>query len=162
MNEYAISEQKPLADEYAALRNAVGWGNLPLETAEGALEGAMFCVSVRYGRELVGFGRVVGDGCFTFYIQDIIIHPDHQRKGLGKAVMGRIMGYIESAGLEGAYIGLMAARGAVGFYEQLGFKTRPQDAPGMERRLTTAGQSQARRNSEECDVTADGISRRPP
>ena len=131
-SEYVITEKTPLVQEFIALRTAVGWGELNRDALARGLSGSLMCVCVRHGGKLVGFGRVVGDGCFVFYIQDMIVHPDHQRKGLGKAVMSRIMGYIETAGGEDIYIGLMATKGKAGFYEQFGFMARPEDAPGMQ------------------------------
>lgn len=130
---YEIVEQKPTAEEYLALRSVVGWGNPSLETAESAITGSLFCVCVRHNAKLVAFGRVVGDGSFIFYIQDMIVHPEYQKQGLGKAIMERIMSYIEAAGGGDAYIGLMAARGVRGFYERFGFSVRKDDQPGMQK-----------------------------
>lgn len=131
-SEYEITERTPGVEEFIALRTAVEWGGPSPETAAGGLSGSLMCVCVRKDGELVGFGRVIGDGCFTFYIHDVIVHPDHQRKGIGKAVMDRIMSYIDSVGRDDSYVGLGAARGAIRFYEPYGFKARPPDAPGMQ------------------------------
>lgn len=132
-NEYIISEQKPLAEEYLALRTSVQWSNPAVVTAAAALDGSLYCVGIRHGDKLVAFGRVIGDGSFNFYIQDMIVVPEHQGKGLGKAVMHQLMRYIESAGGEDAVVGLMAAKGVVGFYEQFEFTARPEEGPGMQR-----------------------------
>ncbi len=130
--EYQITEEIPGIDEYEALRASVGWGGMNLKSLAGGLRGCLLCVCVRKGGELVGFGRVLGDGCSAFYIQDVIVHPDHQKKGLGKAIVSRLIGWIDSVCAEDTFVGLEAAREAVGFYEQFGFKARPPDAPGME------------------------------
>ncbi|QCW99818.1 GNAT family N-acetyltransferase [Aggregatimonas sangjinii] len=37
--------------------------------------------------EQIGFGRVVTDYVFFGYLMDVIIAPEYQRKGLGKALM---------------------------------------------------------------------------
>lgn len=132
-SEYVVTEGKPSVEEYLALRSAVRWINPSPETAASGLDGSLVCVCVVHDGKLVGFGRVVGDGCFTFYIQDVIVHPDHQGNGLGRAIMNRIVSYIEAVGGRDAYIGLMAARGAAGFYERFGFTVRPEDSPGMQR-----------------------------
>ena len=34
--------------------------------------------------ELIGFGRVLGDGVSDCYIQDVTIHPAYRGRGLGK------------------------------------------------------------------------------
>lgn len=130
--EYTITDETPSPEEFIALRTAVGWGGPSLETLAGGLSGSLMCVSVRKDGRPVGFGRVIGDGLMAFYVQDIIIHPDHQRKGLGKAVMDRIMAWIDSVGRDDSYVGLMAASGVSEFYEQFGFTVRPPNAPGMQ------------------------------
>jgi len=128
-----IIEQKPLVAEFLALRSAVQWRNPTIDTAAAALDGSLYCVCMRTQDKLVAFGRVIGDGSFNFYIQDLIVDPGHQGKGFGKTIMRHLMRYIEATGGEDAVIGLMAADGAVGFYEQFGFTSRPENAPGMQR-----------------------------
>ncbi len=43
------------------------------------------------GGELVGLVRVVSDGHTIMYLQDILIHPEHQRRGLGRALAERVL-----------------------------------------------------------------------
>jgi hypothetical protein len=45
--------------------------------------------------------------------------------------MDAVLGYLEGAAKPGAFVGLMAAEGAGGFYERYGFQRRPDDRPGM-------------------------------
>lgn len=75
-------------------------------------------------------GRVIGDGLY-YYIQDLIVHPAHQSKGIGRKTMGMLMQYINSTAPKGSFIGLMAAKGLEKFYLEFGFQKRPDDAPGM-------------------------------
>ena len=39
------------------------------------------------GGRLVGLARVVSDGHTIAYLQDILVHPEEQRTGVGKALM---------------------------------------------------------------------------
>lgn len=73
----------------------------------------------------------MGDGGIYFYVQDVIVHPDHQGKGVGRSIMNAIMHYLRSMAEEGSYIGLMAAKNVEGFYELYGFRRRPGNRPGM-------------------------------
>jgi ribosomal protein S18 acetylase RimI-like enzyme len=82
-------------------------------------------------QELVGYGRIVGDGSVYFYIQDIIVLPEHRGQGLGHGIMSRVMAYLAEHAYPDSFIGLMAAQGAAGFYERYGFAERPPDRPGM-------------------------------
>jgi ribosomal protein S18 acetylase RimI-like enzyme len=79
----------------------------------------------------VGLGRVIGDGGLYFYIQDLMVHPDFQNKGLGKSLMKELMAYITANAKPGAFVGLMAAKGLEKYYDSFGFKARDKDAPGM-------------------------------
>jgi len=76
-------------------------------------------------------GRVIGDGGIYYYIQDVFVHPNHQNKGNGKKIMDAIMNYFSAAIAPGTFIGLMAAKGAAGFYKKYGFECRDSDRPGM-------------------------------
>ncbi len=73
----------------------------------------------------------MGDGGIYFYIQDVIVLPEFQKKGPGKRIMDALMGYISSHAKSKAFIGLMAAKGVSKFYEKYGFAERPADRPGI-------------------------------
>lgn len=76
-------------------------------------------------------GRVVGDGGMYFYVQDVMVMPEFQGRGIGAAVMDAIMRYLEGATAGGAFVGLMAAEGSERFFQRYGFRRRPDDRPGM-------------------------------
>jgi ribosomal protein S18 acetylase RimI-like enzyme len=130
-DEYILVERPPTFEEYQRLREAVGWGSVDVEATEVGLRNALFSVSVTYKDEVIGCGRVVGDGGIYFYIQDIIVLPEFQGRGLGRRIMDAVMGYLSSHAHSNAFIGLMAAKGVSGFYEKYGFADRPPDRPGM-------------------------------
>jgi len=84
MVKYALVERPPTIEEYQSLREIVGWGNTDAKATEIGLGNSLFSVCVIYKNEIIGCGRVVGDGGIYFYIQDIIVLPEFQRKGIGK------------------------------------------------------------------------------
>jgi ribosomal protein S18 acetylase RimI-like enzyme len=65
-----------------------------------------------------------------FYIQDVIVHPHFQGKGIGKAMMKDLMNYLDRYASKGSFIGLMAAKGKERFYKSFGFAERPNDIYG--------------------------------
>lgn len=73
---------------------------------------------------------MIGDGIY-FYIQDIMVLPGFQGKGIGKHIMDALMDFLNSHVCNSAFIGLMAAKGVSKFYERYGFIERPPDRPGM-------------------------------
>ena len=117
--------------EYMRLRNLVGWWEVDENATGKALENSLFSVVATEHGTIIGFGRIIGDGGLYFYIQDLIIHPEFQAKGLGKILMKELMSYITAKAKSGAFVGLMAAKGLEKYYEQFGFKARDKDAPGM-------------------------------
>ncbi len=91
----------------------------------------MFSVVATEHNDVVGFGRIVGDGGLYFYIQDLIVHPEFQNNGLGRRLMDELISYVRGNAKFGAFVGLMAAKGLKEYYESYGFKARDEDAPGM-------------------------------
>ena len=118
-------------DEYRALRAAVGWSEHTVEAMQRGLAGARFSCVVSLGGEVVGCGRIVGDGGLYLYLQDVIVMPAHQGHGAGTAIMDALIAHLDREAPRGAFIGLMAASGAEPFYERYGFERRPDDRPGM-------------------------------
>ena len=126
-----IEYRSPTVIEYTRLRNLVGWWEVDENATGKGLENSLFSVVATEHDTVIGFGRIIGDGGLYFYIQDLIIHPEFQAKGLGKILMKELMSYITAKGKSGAFVGLMAAKGLEKYYEQFGFKARDKDAPGM-------------------------------
>ncbi len=130
-DDFRLIERLPTITEYRALRTAVGWSNLPDEATRRGLDNASFTVCLERHGDTIGCGRVVGDGGIYFYIQDIIVHPDFQGRGLGRRIMDAVMQYLSDHAAPNAFMGLMAATGVCEFYERYGFAVRPDDRPGM-------------------------------
>ncbi len=76
------------------------------------------------GGEVAGFaeGRVkrMLDGSLTGYVDTIAVAPAHRGKGLGKALLARLINELRAAGAARAM--LDAAPAAIGFYARLGFR----------------------------------------
>jgi len=129
--EVILVDRAPSAREYLDLREAVGWHGFSTEVVSPAMGCSLFAVCAEHGGKAVGCGRVVGDGGVYFYVQDILVHPDFQRRGLGGAIMARVRDYLDAAAGPGAFIGLMSAPGLERFYARYGFVPFPADSPGM-------------------------------
>jgi GNAT superfamily N-acetyltransferase len=129
MTDIALKQQVPLVEEYMRLRRAVGWDNADRAVTEHALANSLFGVTLYRGEEVIGCGRIVGDGGLCFYVQDILVLPAYQRCGYGR----QIMDYLHTHARPGAFAGLMAAHGVEDFYAPYGFIARPTHSlgPGM-------------------------------
>jgi ribosomal protein S18 acetylase RimI-like enzyme len=47
-------------------------------------------VTARQDGKLIGLARLIGDGQTIVYLQDILVAPDHQRRGIGRELFQRI------------------------------------------------------------------------
>ena len=79
--------------------------------------------------EIVGMGRVVGDGGTIFVIYDMMVIKSFQKKGGGTMIMDAIMDYILKEAPPNSYINLMAD--VDGFYERWGFEPSLPRSRGM-------------------------------
>jgi len=123
-SQFEISEAPPTAKQFAQLRGLIGWTNPELDSLSKSIENSLYWVSVLNKGELIAVGRVVGDGHMYFYVQDVIVHPEFQGLGLGKATMVAIEGYLFHTCKTGATIGLFAASGKEAFYKKYGYIER--------------------------------------
>ncbi len=126
---YKVIEGVVSVDDFIRLRNVSGLTPRPRDAAQKGLPRSLFGVTITFGSETVGMGRVVGDGALNFEIVDIAVDPEHQRKGLGSLIMQSIMNYLESEAPTGAYITLMAD--VPELYEKFGFKLSRPKSEGM-------------------------------
>lgn len=124
------AEVAPPPADYNRLRRDAGWPEMDPETAGECLPRSLYVVCAFRDNDLVGTGRVVGDGGLCFYIQDVIVLKSHQGLGIGAGLMDRIMAYITGRAVENSYLGLMSAVGKEDFYVRYGFTRRPTDALG--------------------------------
>jgi GNAT superfamily N-acetyltransferase len=125
-----IVDRIPTPEEYLQFRRDVSWREHTLDVARQGLTGTLFGVCAYADGILAGMARVIGDGAMVFYIQDVIVRPAFQRRGIGARIMERVMEYIRSHADQNSVVGLMAAKGVEPFYEAYGFKARPNEMFG--------------------------------
>ncbi len=131
MENIKIERRRLKVDEYQALRGTTDWFTVDDEVVEKSLKNDLFTVCVFDRKTLVGMGRIVGDGAIYFYIQDVIVIPSYQGKGIGVLIMNEIEEYIEENAFNNSFIGLMAADGVKKFYHKFGYLERAETRPGM-------------------------------
>ncbi|MBQ9167603.1 MAG: GNAT family N-acetyltransferase [Oscillospiraceae bacterium] len=78
--------------EILLLYKSVGWSAYYTkpEILRQAFEGSLCVYGAYLGERLVGLIRVVGDGQTIIFIQDVLVHPDYQRQGIGTMLIGQI------------------------------------------------------------------------
>lgn len=120
----------PSAADVASLYAAVGWTayTRDLDALMSSLRGSLRVVVAHSARSLVGLARVVGDGATICYLQDVLVHPDARRQGVGGQLVRE------------AFAPFGAVRQHVlitdeeneqkAFYESLGFAQLGEGVPG--------------------------------
>jgi ribosomal protein S18 acetylase RimI-like enzyme len=129
-DKYSLKLSPPLVEDFLVLRTKVGWGDLNSDLAEKSLKNSLFHVTIFDEEQLIGMGRVVGDGAMYFYIQDVIVDPSYQAQGIGTTLMDTVEGYLRFTARKGSTIGLLAAKGKEGFYARYGYIQRPNNTLG--------------------------------
>lgn len=92
-------------------------GDKPPEALATVFGNSMFTCFVYAGTALVGAGRALADGLDCAYIADVAVHPEHQGRGLGTAIIRRLLAAADGH----KKIILYANPGAEPFYDRLGF-----------------------------------------
>ena len=71
--------------EVLALYGSVGWTAYTEqpEALRRGFAGSLLTLAARENGTLVGLLRAVGDGCTVVLVQDLLVRPDHQRRGIG-------------------------------------------------------------------------------
>ena len=112
------------AEDFIRLRIEAGFAEVPVEHARKALHNGLLNVSAIYKGELVGMGRLVGDGAMYWYLQEIVILPQFQRKGIGTMIVNHLVDYAKANSTTGKFttIGGVSAKGKEPFYEKMGFE----------------------------------------
>jgi N-acetylglutamate synthase-like GNAT family acetyltransferase len=122
---YELIKEAPDPEDYINIRVSAGLSGRTIEAAKIGLKNSLFAVNVKHKNEVIGIGRVIGDGGCFFEIVDIAVLPAHQGKGVGKMIMNSVMEYIYKNAPKSAYVSLIAD--VPKFYTQFGFKSATPD-----------------------------------
>lgn len=124
MIDFKLVENQLSAEDFLRLKLATGFRNRPITQVEQALENDLLDVVAVANNEVIGMGRLVGDGVMYWYLQEIIVLPEYQGKGIGTSIVNHLLEYIKNNTSEGDFtcVGLTAAEGKETFYERFGFK----------------------------------------
>ncbi|QNK00844.1 GNAT family N-acetyltransferase [Dyella telluris] len=134
--EPVLTQAVPGNGEYRALRAAAGLSQMSEEGAALGLPASWSSVCVRHDGELVGMGRIVGDGGLFLFVVDIAVTPAWQGKGLGRRIMQALMDDVHARAPSRTMVGLIADGTAHELYAKFGFRLVAPGAHGMLLRLS--------------------------
>jgi aralkylamine N-acetyltransferase len=130
-----------------ALCAKVGWPQRPRAKLEAALRNSFLVASLHVqvldedggerpggsggaaSETLVGLARATSDHAFNATIWDVIVDPDYQGQGLGRALVEQVVRALLRR--EIGNVTLFADARVVEFYRQMGFECDPEGIKGM-------------------------------
>ena len=126
------SKEKISVDDFNYLNEKVGWGKRENIVVKQALDNTLYSITVYDDKEVIGYGRIIGDKTIFLYIQDIIVIPEYQGNKIGTEIMNLLLKKINEYKKINpeirTYIG--PSLGRESFYKKFGFKTRKEAGLG--------------------------------
>lgn len=127
MKNYKVIENQIPTDIYQRLRINCGLSSKTDKASQIGLKNSIHSMMIEYKNEIIGMGRIIGDGGCFCQIVDICILPKYQGKGLGKVIMGNLTEFVNDKLPESCYVSLIADGNASFLYEKFRFKnTMPE------------------------------------
>ena len=117
------TDRRPTAAEIIALYDSAG---LNRPTDDAARIAAMYAgsdvvVTAYAGDRLVGVSRSLTDWHWNCYLADLAVHADHQRRGIGRALIDRTHAVVGPR----VMLHLIAAPAALDYYGKVDMRERP-------------------------------------
>lgn len=109
------------SEEIFKLYQAVGWTAYTddMQSLEMGYKNSLLTLAAYEGDELLGIIRTVGDGHTIVFVQDILVFPKHQRKGVGTALLRAVLERFEH--VRQIELATDNTPKTVAFYKSLGF-----------------------------------------
>jgi len=87
------NESNLLLDDLLSLYDSVGWAAYTRDPAglQTALRNSTYVVAAWRDGQLIGLARVLSDDISIVYIQDILVRPEFQRGGVGRALLAHLL-----------------------------------------------------------------------
>ena len=107
--------------EILNLYSSVGWTAYTDDPAslKAGLENSLLTLGAYEGDTLLGVIRTVGDGQTIVYIQDILVLPEYQRRGIGTALVQAVLERFRK--VRQIMLTTDNTLKTIAFYESLGF-----------------------------------------
>ena len=127
-----LIERFPGVEDYCRLRSAAGMSPKTLEAARKGLPNTLYGVSLQNEDEVIGMGRIIGDGGCFYTVVDIAVAPAFQGRGLGKLIMNALDAWLRKNAEPSAYVTLVADGEARHLYAKYGFVETAPASVNME------------------------------
>ena len=113
-----ICDEPVSVNDLADLRESVGWSRMEKEYNNPLLT-SYYHIAVYEKEALIGYIDCVSNGVTDAYIQDLMVHPDYQRRGIGTELMTIMINYLKQKHIY--MISVVFEEKLKPFYEKFGF-----------------------------------------
>lgn len=107
--------------DIADLRQAVGWNRMQRDLSDPRLTTTLQLCAFDENH-LIGYAQVISNQVTDAYIQDVMVHPDYQRQGIGTQLMEKLLSRLEEDGIYMVSV-IYGEEALRPFYERFGFYT---------------------------------------
>lgn len=85
--------EKYISGEIIPLYESVGWTAYAADpdALEKGFKNSLLTLAAYEGEKLLGIVRCVGDGETIVFVQDILVYPEYQRRGIGSALLRSVL-----------------------------------------------------------------------
>ncbi len=125
-----IEDKIPLR-VYQQMRVNCGLSAKTSEACEVGLNNSIYSLMIKEEDNVIGMGRIIGDGGCFCQVVDICVIPEKQGNGIGKIIMEYIATFIKTKLPKSCYTSLIADGDASFLYEKFGFKDTLPESKGM-------------------------------
>jgi len=121
----------PTADALVDLYSSVGWSAYTRNPSrlQEAVRRSLLTATAWEDDRLVGLARVVGDAVSIIYLQDVLVHPSYQRRGIGRSLVVEV--FSAFADVRQHVLLTDSEPGQTAFYTSLGFTDIRDMADGL-------------------------------
>lgn len=95
--QYSICKKFDI-DQMIHLRKSVGWNELKAMMSNPQMDNLFSIICTENGK-MIGFLNVVSNNVTDAYIQDVMVAPEFQGKGIGTELMNRAISEIKARGI---------------------------------------------------------------
>ena len=113
-----ICNETVSVNDLADLRESVGWSRMEKEYNNPLLTSS-YHIAVYEKEALIGYIDCVSNGVTDAYIQDLMVHPDYQGRGIGTDLMKKMIDYLKKKHIY--MISVVFEEMLKPFYEKFGF-----------------------------------------
>jgi GNAT superfamily N-acetyltransferase len=110
---------RPNAEQVQQLFKQTDWADTrKLEGIAIMLKHSSLCISMWDSDALIGFARVLSDGVYRAYLDDVVIDEAYRGRGLGRQLLEAVNEHLKDI----EQISLLCAESHIPFYKKFGFE----------------------------------------